>query len=77
LNPHPLKLPVVEDWDALEALWESAYSDKLRLDPTEHPLLMVEPAWNTRSVREKLIEIAFEKYKVPAFYLARAPVCAA
>ena len=70
-------LPVVEDWDALEALWDHAYFSRLRADPTEHPLLFSEPAWNPSKIREKLLELAFEKYNVPAFYLARSAVLSA
>lgn len=36
--------------------------------------MMVEPATNTKEVREKMAEIAFEKYNVPAFYLGKSPV---
>jgi hypothetical protein len=30
--------------------------------------------WNTKAHREKMIELFFEKYNVPAFYLAKAPM---
>ena len=33
--------------------------------------------WNTRAKREKLTEIMFEKYNVPAFYLVKNAVLAA
>ncbi|KAJ3040704.1 Actin-like 6A [Rhizophlyctis rosea] len=74
---NPFKEGVVEDWDALEALWDHAYYTRLRADPTEHPLLFSEPSWNPRDVREKLLELAFEKYNLPAFYLARSAVLSA
>jgi actin-related protein len=68
---------IVEDWDALEAIFEYSYKDRLRLDSSEHPLLFTEPAWNPKETREKLIELAFEKFNVPAFYLAKGPALAA
>jgi actin-related protein len=38
---------------------------------------MSEPAWNPRNKREKLTEIFFEKFQVPAFFLAKTAVLAA
>jgi actin-related protein 4 len=37
---------------------------------------MTEPVWNTPKNREKTIEVAFEDFDVPAFYLAKSAVCA-
>ncbi|KAJ3415775.1 Actin-like 6A [Chytridiales sp. JEL 0842] len=73
----PLSNGIIEDWECLENIWEYAYKDRLRLESSEHPLLFTEPAWNTRDAREKLIEMAFEKFNVPAFYLGKAPALAA
>ncbi|KAL1915949.1 uncharacterized protein VTP21DRAFT_6337 [Calcarisporiella thermophila] len=68
---------LVKDWDALEKMWEYAIKGRLRVRAEEHPLLVVEPAWNPREAREKMCEIAFESLNVPAFYLARDAVCTA
>ncbi|KAI9332732.1 actin family [Zopfochytrium polystomum] len=68
----PLVDGLVEDWDTLETLWSYSYRDRLRADPTQHPLLVVEPSWNPREKREKLLELAFEGFHVPAFYLGRS-----
>ncbi|KAI8995928.1 actin family [Gaertneriomyces semiglobifer] len=73
---NPLKEGVVENWDTYEALWDHAFA-RLRTDAREHPLLLSEPSWNQRESREKLIELAFEKYEVPCFYLARSAVLSA
>lgn len=48
--------------------------DQLSCDPREHPLLLTEPAWNSRESREKLTELAFETLSTPAFYLANRSV---
>src|SRR5437660_1379927 len=37
---------------------------------------MTEPSWNPTKNREKTIEVAFEDFEVPAFYLAKSGVCA-
>ena len=41
------------------------------------PLLLTEPAWNPPKARERAIELAMEKWGVPAFWLTRTPVAAA
>ena len=37
-------------------------------------MLVTEPAWNTPEHREKMAEIMFEEFKVPAFYIANTGV---
>ncbi|KAJ3063302.1 Actin-like protein 6B [Podochytrium sp. JEL0797] len=68
---------VVADWDALSALWHHSFEQRLNVDPKEHPLLVSEPPWNTRDAREKMIELAFEKFQTPAFYIAKSPTLSA
>ena len=40
----------------------------------EHPLLVTEPAWNSVANRERMAEILFEEYQIPAFYIANTGV---
>eukprot|EP01137_Pigoraptor_chileana_P021065 Opistho-2@84306 len=68
---------LVADWDIYEALVDHAYSSCLRADPSQHPLLISEPSWTTRAVRERMVEIAFERHKVPALFLAKIAVLTA
>ncbi|CAO3674247.1 unnamed protein product [Umbelopsis ramanniana] len=74
---NPLKDGLVEDWEGFEEIWKSAFHQRLRIDPTEHPLLCTEPAWNPTEKREKLVELAFETFNFPAFYLAKDAVMSA
>ncbi|KAK3015434.1 hypothetical protein RJ639_006144 [Escallonia herrerae] len=46
----------------------------LLVDPKEHPMLLAEPSSNTQQQREKAAEIMFEKYQVPALFLAKNAV---
>ncbi|KAI7822146.1 actin family, partial [Gamsiella multidivaricata] len=73
----PIKDGLVEDWDALEQIWDHAFLKRLRCNPAEHPLIITESAWNTREIREKLTELAFEKYNFPAFFVAKDAVMTA
>ncbi|KAJ1913054.1 NuA4 histone acetyltransferase subunit [Mycoemilia scoparia] len=63
----PLKDGLIDDWDAYENIWNYAFNDYLRADTETHPILTTEAAWNIPALREKLTELAFEKFKVPAF----------
>lgn len=67
----------VDDWDTLEALWDHAFYSSLGVNPAEHPLLITEAVWNTTELRERITELAFEKYNVPAFFVAKDAVMAA
>ena len=44
--------------------------DQLRIDPSEHPVLLTEAPFNPKKNRERMLEIMMETYQVPAFYVA-------
>lgn len=73
---NPMSDGIVADWDTAPSLWRYALTSRLAQDLSEHPLLVTEPIWNPTKNREKTIEVAFEDFDVPAFYLARNAVCA-
>jgi len=39
------------------------------MDPSESPVMLTEAPLNPKENREKMIEIFFEKFKVPQFYV--------
>lgn len=53
------------------------YSKVIQSNAEYHPVLFSESPWNIRSKREKLTELMFEKYNVPAFFLVKNAVLAA
>ncbi|XVF19217.1 hypothetical protein REPUB_Repub11eG0090700 [Reevesia pubescens] len=70
----PLKDGVVVDWDIVDSIWDHAFKECLLIDPKEHPMLLAEPSSNTQQQRERTAELMFEKYKVPALFLAKNAV---
>ncbi|KAL6518154.1 Actin-related protein 4 [Orobanche minor] len=70
----PIKDGIVADWDMVENIWDHALRKCLLIDPKEHPMLLAEPCSNTQQQREKTAEIMFEKYQVPALFLAKNAV---
>ena len=64
----------VQDFSPIPALVSHAFRDVMRCDPKEHPVFVTEPAWNTAANRERMAEIMFEEFEVPAFYIANTGV---
>ena len=71
---HPMTDGLVENWDLMEKLWDHAFKDRLRVQPEEHPMLIAEPSFNSEACREKMLELMFEKYKVPAVFISKNAV---
>ena len=65
---------MLEDWEAVEGIWEHALKKCLTIQTDEHPVLMSEPVHNSDGVRSKMVELMFEKYAPPALFLAKNPV---
>lgn len=72
-----LKDGMIEDWDLFEKVQDYIYNKHIKSEPHLHPVLMSEASWNTRAKREKLTELMFEKYNIPAFFLVKNAVLAA
>ncbi|CAG2183847.1 unnamed protein product, partial [Oppiella nova] len=72
-----LKDGMIEDWDLFEKIMDYVYKKHLKSDSLLHPVLFSEAPWNIRAKREKLTEIMFEKYGIPAFFLVKNAVLAA
>ena len=68
---------VVQDWDAFEGIWSHIFTDKLKIDPEEYPVLLAEAPVNPKEAREKTVEILFEKFNVPAVFLAKSATLSA
>ncbi|VDK69818.1 unnamed protein product [Dibothriocephalus latus] len=66
-----LKEGLVEDWDIFEDVVAFMINYLIPYERTQHPVLFSEPAWNPKLKREKMTEILFEKFELPAFYLAK------
>ncbi|XP_003386197.1 PREDICTED: actin-like protein 6A [Amphimedon queenslandica] len=73
----PLKDGIIKDWELYQQLINHLYTKHIKTDSDLHPVLMTEPTWNTKSDREKLTELMFETYKVPAFFLSKTAVLSA
>lgn len=67
---YPVDHGIVRDWEAMERLWYHTFGNELRVNVEEHPVLLTEAPLNPKINREKMVEIMFESFEVPATYIA-------
>ncbi|RWS15596.1 Actin-like protein 6A [Dinothrombium tinctorium] len=72
-----LKDGMIEDWDIFENMLDYIYAKHIKSESQLHPVLLSEAPWNVRNKREKITELMFEKYNIPAFFLVKNAVLAA
>ena len=54
-------------------MWQYTFSDVLCVPSEKHPILLTEAYQNPKANREKMTEILFEVFKVPALHAAAQP----
>mmetsp|Transcript_32655 Transcript_32655/g.74036 ORF Transcript_32655/g.74036 Transcript_32655/m.74036 type:complete len:379 (-) Transcript_32655:100-1236(-) len=66
---YPLEHGIVKDWADMEKVWHHTFYDALRVNPEEHAVVVSEAPLNPRKNRERMLEMLFEKFSVPASYI--------
>ncbi|XP_062405559.1 actin-like protein 7A [Sardina pilchardus] len=69
----PVRNGIITDWDAMEWLWERTFRE-LNILPERHAVLLSDPPLSPRTNREKLAEVTFETFRVPALYVENQSV---
>ena len=67
---YPIDRGVITNWDAMEELWRHTFSNELRADPADHPVLLTEAVVDPKANREKMAEVMFETFNTPAMDIA-------
>ncbi|MHA1419911.1 MAG: hypothetical protein ACTSPO_13425, partial [Candidatus Heimdallarchaeaceae archaeon] len=67
---YPVEHGQVQDWDAMERIWHYTFYNDLRVNPNEHPILLTEPPLNKNQNKEKMAELMFDTFNVPAMYIS-------
>lgn len=67
---HPIEHGIVTNWDDMEKIWHHTFYNELGVAPSAQPVLLTESPLNPKANREKMVEIMFEVFKVPAVHVA-------
>jgi actin-related protein len=54
----------------MEKVWEYCFTNELRVDPSEHKVLLTEAPMNPKANREKMTTLMFETFQVRGLYVA-------
>jgi len=71
---YPIEHGVVTNWDDMEAIWQHTFTDELRVNQEEHPVLLTEAPLSLKTDREKMAQIMFETFNTPAVHVVPSPL---
>ena len=73
---YPISRGSIVNWEKMERIWQHTFYNELRIDPSEHPILLTEPPLNPKASRERMAQVMFEAFDFPAVYVSTKAVLA-
>ncbi|XP_026469996.1 actin-like [Ctenocephalides felis] len=67
---YPMKNGIVTEWEHMQCIWEHIFLNEMKVDPSNHSILITEAPLNPKSNRETMAEVMFDIFNVPALYVA-------
>eukprot|EP01084_Bolivina_argentea_P268567 456205_1 len=64
--PDPIQHGIITSWRHMERIWHHVFYNELRVEPEDHSVLFTEIPLNPKSNKEKLAQIMFETFNIPA-----------
>ena len=71
---YPIEHGIIQDWNDMEKIWDYTFTTELRVDTSEHNVMLTEAVMNPKINREKMSQIMFEYFNVPGLYIANSSV---
>ena len=67
---YPIESGIVTEWEQMEKIWAYCFNNELRVDPSEHKVMLTEAPGNPKANREKMTSLMFETFQVNGLYVA-------
>ena len=67
---YPIKQGNFIDWREMENIWKYIFTNELRVDPSEHYIMISDSPMNPKLNKEKLGLIMFEEFNSPGLFFA-------
>jgi actin-related protein 2 len=59
---YPIEEGIVRNWEDMEHLWKYTFNEKLKINPSDHKILLTEPPLNPLKNRENFLKYMFENF---------------
>lgn len=73
---YPMENGIIRNWEDMGHLWDYAFYERMKIDPSGRNILLTEPPLNPLANRERMVDTMFEKYGFNGVYVAIQAVLA-